>query len=742
MVTLGKYELHEKLGRGGFGTVYRAMDTSLGREVALKVLHPELTIDKEFVDRFRQEAKTLALLDDRNIVTIHEINEENGRIYIAMRYLPGGSLRNLIEEKGKVQFTEALRIITQVASGLSEAHKRGVIHRDIKPENIVFDSHDEAILTDFGLVRGESTETPMAVDNIMGTPSYIAPEIWDGEKATAASDEYALGCVFYEMITGQRLFDGKTIPEIMKKHFDKVSFSNTWSTDVPLEVKDIIGKAIEKDPKKRYGSVLEFVEVSARHLEVHKSINDPQNEGVAINVLEDGTQLLDPSQKPEGSETQDRCEDMKVKSEIKPPLKPAPVQKKQKNYNFEDGLTIQTTEISKSISGPYTVISKKLLVPLIIGIIILIIIGIALLSQSINNRTASTYSTQQENNKTIVQTSNMVDDENIYPLSAASINLLPSDLPSNFGLMSEEDNVSFQNAQDGNTRNFVNDSMSEYLTSNVFITKSVITDSLSDYFLEFEDNQRNSQPNVSFVFGEINPLSIGDKAGYVKYSLREVQWKGVILIFAKSNVLVILDYLTSSGDSSKNNLVSYSEIIAKLIDSPRIKETIPTITPISLPTILPSGNSFTKDNINFSNYTSPDGSFKVDLPVSGCMYSQIGITCDITSEKFGLLNVIDGAANGSMINDTNSLAVATNMLEALKPTGMLTTYSNISNQGNLNGMYAYCFNFDHQNLGDGFGCLGFETVNEKLFVIQFFTFNLGRDQIIWDTAHESFQINP
>ncbi len=282
MVTLGKYELHEKLGRGGFGTVYRAMDTSLGREVALKVLHPELTIDREFVDRFRQEAKTLALLDDRNIVTIHEINEENGRIYIAMRYLPGGSLRNLIEEKGRIQFTEALKIITQVASGLSEAHKRGVIHRDIKPENIVFDSHHEAILTDFGLVRGESTETPMAVDNIMGTPSYIAPEIWDGEKATAASDEYALGCVFYEMITGKRLFDGKTIPEIMKKHVGDYSIYITYPADVPVGVREVISKAIEKDPQKRYSSVLEFAE--ALTPQIKKAESSPKKEAEETGV--------------------------------------------------------------------------------------------------------------------------------------------------------------------------------------------------------------------------------------------------------------------------------------------------------------------------------------------------------------------------------------------------------------------------------------------------------------------------
>jgi eukaryotic-like serine/threonine-protein kinase len=139
MTQLGKYDLHEELGRGGFGTVHRATDTTHGREVELKVLHPQLTTDPDFLDKFRKEARTVAQLESRDIVTIYELSELDGRIFIAMQYMSGGSLKDKLEKEGVLSFEETLRIMRQICTGLDVAHRNGLVHRDIKPANILFD---------------------------------------------------------------------------------------------------------------------------------------------------------------------------------------------------------------------------------------------------------------------------------------------------------------------------------------------------------------------------------------------------------------------------------------------------------------------------------------------------------------------------------------------------------------------------------------------------------------------------
>lgn len=261
MTQLGKYELHEKLGRGGFGTVYRASDTSLGREVALKVLHPELMIEEGFIERFRKEARVLASLDSHNIVTLYDMGEVDGRIFISMRYLSGGSLKKLIQEKGAISFDQALSIFGQILIGLREAHAKGLVHRDLKPENILFDAHQEAVITDYGLVRdtnSSTTGTPLSIATIIGTPSYIAPEIWSGEPATAVSDIYALGCILFEMITGKMLVKGNSLPVVMKQHMDGIKMPVLWPEGVPKGFVQVIQKALAINPQERFQTVEEF----------------------------------------------------------------------------------------------------------------------------------------------------------------------------------------------------------------------------------------------------------------------------------------------------------------------------------------------------------------------------------------------------------------------------------------------------------------------------------------------------
>jgi len=257
---LGKYTILEELGRGGFGTVYRATDNSLDREVALKILHPQLMVDMDFVERFQKEAKLVARLEHPNIVTIFDLGESEGRVYIAMRYLPGGSLRDRLKKSGRIPFGEALEILCQVGAGLSAAHAKGLVHRDIKPENILFSENGHAIIADFGLAKAFMTSTSSSFSGV-GTPGYRAPELWRGKPpAGPATDEYALACVFVEMLTGGQLFSGDTPDEIITKHLvDGPFFPQNWPSGVPQGMDAILHKALAKDPSDRYPSVDGFV---------------------------------------------------------------------------------------------------------------------------------------------------------------------------------------------------------------------------------------------------------------------------------------------------------------------------------------------------------------------------------------------------------------------------------------------------------------------------------------------------
>ena len=260
---LGKYEIIEELGKGGFGIVYKARDLSLGRTIALKVLHPQLAADVDFVERFRKEAINLAVLEHPNIVPIYDFGEVEGRYYIAMRYLSGGSLTVRIKQSAGIAYEETLQMLEQVGVGLSYAHSRGMIHRDIKPANILFDQNGVAVVTDFGLARVAqmtSSSSSSLGSGGVGTPYYRAPEIWRGEKATPAADQYSLACVLVEMLTGKVLFDGETTPSVMLKHFEPVSLPDELNEGL----KAVIMRELEKDPGKRYGNLVEFHQALTR----------------------------------------------------------------------------------------------------------------------------------------------------------------------------------------------------------------------------------------------------------------------------------------------------------------------------------------------------------------------------------------------------------------------------------------------------------------------------------------------
>ncbi|NLI41375.1 MAG: protein kinase [Caldisericales bacterium] len=264
MTTLGKYELHEELGRGGFGTVYRATDTTLGRDVALKVLHPQYTIEPDFIQRFRNEARLVASLRSPHIVTIYELGEVNGRVFIAMEYLPGGSLKNRLDKTGPIPFDESLEIMKQVCAGLETAHEQGLVHRDVKPGNILFDSRENAVIADFGLARAIQLSSVSSSSSTggTGTPAYRAPELWIGKPpASPTTDIYSLGCVLSEMLSGQMLFLGETTEEILTRHLiTGANFPQNYPAGVPDGIRAVIQKAVAKAQSERFQSASEFIE--------------------------------------------------------------------------------------------------------------------------------------------------------------------------------------------------------------------------------------------------------------------------------------------------------------------------------------------------------------------------------------------------------------------------------------------------------------------------------------------------
>jgi eukaryotic-like serine/threonine-protein kinase len=254
----GKYRILGELGRGGFGTVYRAVDTTLEREVALKILHPQLLSDAGFVQRFRQEARTLASLRHPQVVTVYEVGETDGRLFIAMEWARGPSLAQRIDKRGRIPWVEALVLLRPICVALDYAHGQGIVHRDLKPANILLDQERGPLLTDFGFARlvGTSSISLSISGGIAGTPGYIAPEVWELNAAAAPVDIYALGCIVYELLTGVALFRGQTPMQVMRAHDRGPKFPEAWPEDVPAGVEQALNKALARDPATRYPSAM------------------------------------------------------------------------------------------------------------------------------------------------------------------------------------------------------------------------------------------------------------------------------------------------------------------------------------------------------------------------------------------------------------------------------------------------------------------------------------------------------
>lgn len=261
---LGKYEIIDVLGQGGFATVYRAHDKALDRDVAIKVLAPLLMRNPEWVRRFQREARAVAKFKHPHIIRVLEIDQFEGVLYIAMELAEAGSLDAYIKKQGNLSWNETLRLAEEIADALDYAHEKGILHLDLKPANILLDPSMGVLLSDFGFARMLSENSlsysiASKSGGIIGTPFYMAPELWKEEPLVTQTDIYAFGCIVFEMITGQRRFSGRTSPVIMRAHFEPPPFPDHWPADVPHGVKDVLARAMNMDVNQRFVTARDMV---------------------------------------------------------------------------------------------------------------------------------------------------------------------------------------------------------------------------------------------------------------------------------------------------------------------------------------------------------------------------------------------------------------------------------------------------------------------------------------------------
>jgi TonB family protein len=257
---IGNYEIVGELGRGGMGVVYRAIQPSLNREVALKVLPPYFAKDKELVERFFREARAAAKLKHPHIVTVYDFGEDEETYYFAMELLEGESLESLIKGKGTFSLSEIEAIITQVADALGYAHKRQIVHRDIKPGNIIINERGDAVLTDFGIAKAASDSKLTQTGTSVGSPEFMSPEQVQGGEVDFRSDLYSLGILIYKLMTGTAPYKGETGISIAFKHVNEpVPSLKSALPGVPDWMDAVVSRLLAKDPADRYQSAEELI---------------------------------------------------------------------------------------------------------------------------------------------------------------------------------------------------------------------------------------------------------------------------------------------------------------------------------------------------------------------------------------------------------------------------------------------------------------------------------------------------
>jgi beta-lactam-binding protein with PASTA domain/predicted Ser/Thr protein kinase len=283
-----RYEVVRRVGVGGMADVYLAEDTQLGREVALKILHPQYAGDEGFVERFRREALSAAKLQHPNIVQIYDSGREGDFNFIVMEYVEGRSLKDYLSKEGPLEVPDATRIAREVLTALAFAHRSGLVHRDIKPGNILLSADGKVQVTDFGIARAEAGSTMTQTGTILGTAYYLSPEQAQGHNLDGRSDIYSLGVVLYEMLTGRRPFEGDSPVSIAYKHVRELPRPpSNHRQDMPRPLEAIVMTSLAKRPEDRYSSAA----LMRRDLEAFTQGREV-TATMKVPAVEDSTQVL------------------------------------------------------------------------------------------------------------------------------------------------------------------------------------------------------------------------------------------------------------------------------------------------------------------------------------------------------------------------------------------------------------------------------------------------------------------
>jgi serine/threonine-protein kinase len=285
-VLSGRYRLEAKLGSGGMSTVYLARDQTLDRPVAVKVMHREMSEQADQLERFRQEARSVAKLSHPNVVSVIDAGEDGGHPYIVFEYVEGETLKQRIARDGALPPQEAIAYAIEVARGLSVAHARNMVHRDIKPQNVLIDAEGRAKLTDFGISRQLEQDGMTATGRVLGTTDYVAPEQAMGRKVDPRSDVYSLGVVLYEMLVGQVPFQAESQVGVAMKHVnEELPDVQRRRPEVSAAVALVVERATAKDPGQRYQDVGEMTDDLSTALEV-EAARAGSTSGEATTVLD------------------------------------------------------------------------------------------------------------------------------------------------------------------------------------------------------------------------------------------------------------------------------------------------------------------------------------------------------------------------------------------------------------------------------------------------------------------------
>jgi serine/threonine protein kinase len=262
---IGRYELIERIGKGGMGVVYRGRDTMIGRLVAVKMLVSDIDVSDETRERFFREARSAGQLTHRNIITIYDFGEEQGRAYIVMELLTGESLTGLLARNVRLSIEQQVDMMARISEGLAFAHARGIVHRDVKPANLFVTADGQIKILDFGVARIASSKLTRS-GLLVGTPDYMSPEQVMGKVVDQRSDVFSAGAVFYQLLSGRKPFAAKRLPQILHNVANEQP-APLAAEEAPPDLAAIVMKALEKDPAVRHQRMLDMLVALTKFLQ-------------------------------------------------------------------------------------------------------------------------------------------------------------------------------------------------------------------------------------------------------------------------------------------------------------------------------------------------------------------------------------------------------------------------------------------------------------------------------------------